>query len=47
MGLADDYLNVRPLITPEELISPKIDEQVNIYKLQVKSQNNTFHIYFH
>lgn len=27
MGLADDWLNVRQLIRPEEIINPKIDEQ--------------------
>lgn len=27
MGLADDWLNVRQLIRPEEMINPKIDEQ--------------------
>lgn len=27
MGLADDWLNVRQLIKPEEMINPKIDEQ--------------------
>lgn len=27
MGLADDWLNVRPLITPDELVNPKVDEQ--------------------
>jgi filamin len=27
MGLADDWLNVRQLIRPEELINPNIDEQ--------------------
>lgn len=27
MGLADDWLNVRQLIRPEDMINPKIDEQ--------------------
>lgn len=27
MGLADDYLNVRQLIKPEELVNPNVDEQ--------------------
>lgn len=27
MGLADDWLNVRQLIKPEEMVNPKIDEQ--------------------
>lgn len=27
MGLADDWLNVRKLITPEEMVNPNIDEQ--------------------
>lgn len=27
MGLADDWLNVRQLIKPEELVNPNVDEQ--------------------
>ncbi|XP_055692677.1 filamin-A isoform X3 [Lutzomyia longipalpis] len=27
MGLADDWLNVRQLIRPEEMVNPKVDEQ--------------------
>ncbi|XP_055698008.1 filamin-A isoform X5 [Phlebotomus papatasi] len=27
MGLADDWLNVRQLIRPEEIVNPKVDEQ--------------------
>lgn len=27
MGLADDWLNVRQLIRPEEMVNPNIDEQ--------------------
>lgn len=27
MGLADDWLNVRQLVRPEELVNPNVDEQ--------------------